>query len=39
MGELRSKKSRKLAVEFPKRFSSRHEALSHAGVVSQEYSR
>ena len=29
----------KLAAEFPKRFSSWQEALSHAGVVSQEYSR
>ena len=29
----------KLQVEFPKRFSSWQEALSYAGVVSQEYSR
>ena len=29
----------KLAAEFPKRFSRWQEALSHAGVVSQEYSR
>lgn len=29
----------KLAAEFPKRFSSWQEALSYAGVVSQEYSR
>ena len=29
----------RLAAEFPKRFSSWHEALSYAGVVSQGYSR
>ena len=29
----------KLAAEFPKRFSSWQEALSYAGMVSQEYSR
>jgi type I protein arginine methyltransferase len=29
----------RLAAEFPQRFSSWHEALSYAGVVSQEYSR
>ena len=29
----------KLASEFPKRFSSWQEALSYAGVASQEYSR
>ena len=29
----------KLVAEFPKRFSSWHEALSYAAVVSQEYSR
>lgn len=29
----------RLAAEFPQRFSSWQEALSHAGVVSQEYSR
>jgi len=29
----------KLAAEFPQRFSSWQEALSYAGVVSQEYSR
>jgi hypothetical protein len=29
----------KLASEFPKRFSSWHEALSYAGGVSQEFSR
>jgi hypothetical protein len=28
-----------LAAEFPKRFSSWQDALSYAGVVSQEYSR
>ena len=28
-----------LAAEFPKRFSSWQQALSYAGVVSQEYSR
>lgn len=28
-----------LAAEFPKRFSSWQEALSYAGVVSQEFSR
>lgn len=29
----------RLAAEFPQRFSSTEEALSYAGVVSQEYSR
>jgi type I protein arginine methyltransferase len=29
----------RLVAEFPKRFSSMQEALSYAGVVSQEYSR
>jgi hypothetical protein len=29
----------KLVAEFPRRFSSWQEALSYAGVVSQEYSR
>jgi hypothetical protein len=31
--------ARKPVAEFPKRFSSMQEALSCAGVVSQEYSR
>src|SRR5215469_6116704 len=31
--------ARKLEAEFPRRFSSWQEALSYAGVVSQEYSR
>ena len=31
--------AQKLVAEFPHRFSSWHEALSYAGVVSQEYSR
>lgn len=31
--------ARKLAVEFPKRFSSWHQALSYAGLISQEFSR
>jgi hypothetical protein len=29
----------KLAAEFPKRFSSWQQALSYAGVISQEFSR
>jgi len=29
----------KLAAEFPQRFPSMQEALSYAGVVSQEFSR
>ena len=31
--------AQKLVAEFPKRFSNSQEALSYAGVVSQEYSR
>ena len=31
--------ARKLAAEFPKRFSSWHQALSYAGLISQEFSR
>ena len=31
--------ARRLAMEFPQRFPSWHQALSYAGLISQEYSR